>query len=356
MKLWHWGHSRGLGVSLCVWGSLALLGVGGVGCAGRGGGGAPADYSGQAQDAYEKAVGYLESSDYLEAIKELNFVRTKFPYSKYAALAALRIGDAYFNQEQWADAVASYRRFAQLHPTHPELPYAQYRIALSFYEQLPGDWFFLPPSYERELASTEDAERECQRFLELYPNASYAEEVAEKLRLVRQRLADHEFYVASFYLNREQPRAAAARLTALLERYPGLGFDEEALFLLGKSYLLLKDVAQAVGIWERLIAQYPDHALSGEAERYIARYGLASVGGGVAAPAAPAASPPTVPVAAPAAVEAEEAEAEEAAGEEEEVEEEVEEEEDPDAFKLKLSPGGGGGLKLGAPEGDGAAP
>ncbi|MEL6178901.1 MAG: outer membrane protein assembly factor BamD [Myxococcota bacterium] len=251
------------------WASLSALG-----CASRP---KPAagDYAGQAKYAYEGAMDAFKRSDYLEALKRFSFVRTKFSYSKYAALASLRIGDVYFEQDKMPEAIEAYQRFVQLHPTHPDVPYARYRSGLAYYEQLPGDWFFMPPAYEKDLATTEDAEKALKRFLDLHPNSEYAEDMAEKLQTVRQRLADHEFYVATFYLKREEPRAAARRLNSLVNRFPGLGFDQEALFLLGKSYLQLGDIGKAVETWDQLITRYPDHSLAVKADSYIRAHALA---------------------------------------------------------------------------------
>ncbi len=232
------------------------------------------DYTGQARYAYDKGFDSYESGEYTEALKTFNFVRTKYPYSEFAALASLRIADTYFAQDQYPNAIEAYRRFIQIHPTHQDVPYAYYRVSVSYYEQLPSDWFLVPPAYEKDLASTEEAMGALKRFLELYPNSQFSEEIAEKLATVRQRLADHEFYVATFYLQREKPRAAAMRLEYLLEAYPGAGFDQEALFLLGKAYVLIKDVPRAVASWNKLIEQYPDHPLARQAVNYIQRFGL----------------------------------------------------------------------------------
>lgn len=256
-----------LAVCLCV--SALFL----AGCAKRA---KPAagDYAGQAKYAYEEAMDAFESSDYLESLKRFNVVRTRFSYSRYASLAALRIGDVYFAQEKMSEAIESYRRFIQLHPTHPEVVYARYKTGLAYHEQLPGDWFFMPPAYEKDLASTEDCERELRRFMELHPNSPYSEEIGEKLISVRQRLAEHEYYVAVFYLKQGSPRAAAMRLGGLLERFPGLGFDQEALFLLGKSFLMLNDVSKALETWGILIEQFPEHELAAIASSYISKHGL----------------------------------------------------------------------------------
>ncbi len=268
---------------------LAALMLAQAGCAASRPKPAEDDYSGQALYAYEKALDSYESSEYTEALKTFNFVRTKYPYSKFAALSSLRIADTYFAQEQMPDAIEAYRRFIQLHPTHPDVPYAHYRVGLSYYQQLPGDWFFLPPAYEKDLASTEEAVDALEQFLELYPTSQFAEEITQKLNEVQQRLADHEFYVATFYLERDRPRAAAMRFEALLADYPGVGFDQEALFLLGKSYLLLSDVPQAVQTWQSLIERHPDHPLAIEAAAYIRKNRLESAAH--AAPTTPTVAP-----------------------------------------------------------------
>jgi outer membrane protein assembly factor BamD len=234
------------------------------------------DYSGQARYTYEMGIDNYDSSEYIEAIKNFNFVRTKYPYSKFAALSSLRIADTYYAQELMPDAIEAYRRFIQLHPTHPEVPYAHYRVGMAHYEQLPDDWFFLPPAYEKDLASTQEALGALKKFVELYPNNQFAADINEKAQVVRQRLADHEFYVATFYIKREKPRAAARRLEGLLANYSGVGFDQEALFLLGKSYLMLKDVPRAVETWRRLIDGHTSHPLAIKANSYISEHKLDS--------------------------------------------------------------------------------
>ena len=267
---------RRLGTPLFLAGCAAFFAGSLIGCAADRVKPAADDYSGQARYSYEKGLDNYESSEYTEALKTFNFVRTKYPYSKFAALSSLRIADTYFAQEQMPDAIEAYRRFIQLHPTHPDVTYAHYRVGLAYYEQLPGDWFFLPPAYEKDLASTEEALDALDRFLELYPNSQFAEEITEKASTVRLRLADHEFYVATFYIKRGQPRAAARRLEGLILSYPGVGFDQEALFLLGKSYLMLKDVPKAVETWRQLIDQHGSHPLALEAGTYIKKHRLGS--------------------------------------------------------------------------------
>jgi outer membrane protein assembly factor BamD len=222
-------------------------------------------YSAQAQEVWDRAERAFSSNDFLEAIRLYNMVRTQYTYSAYVALADLRIADAYFEQERFATSIEQYRTFIKLYPNHERILYANWRIAHAFYRQVPDDWFFLPPAYERELARARDAERELRLFLRRFPNTEFTEQANRFLLLSRRRLADHELYVATFYLERDNPRAAAMRLTYLLQNYSGLGLDPNALFLLARAYVELKDVDRALIALKDLVETHPQHPLTKKA-------------------------------------------------------------------------------------------
>lgn len=236
------------------------------------------DYRSRVERAYQKAEQSMERGDYVDAVARYNAIRTRYPYSQYATLAELRLGDANYEQDKFATAIAQYRNFIKLHPNHEKVPYASYRVAESFYGQMPGEWFHLPPAYERELASAKDAEREFDFFLKKYPQSEFDADARKKLALVKRRLADHEMYVAQFYLKRGNPRAAAMRLTYLLDKYSGVGLDAQALFLLGRSYLELGDTGKARTALDDLIKYFPDTGLAREAQSYLRRYPLPPAG------------------------------------------------------------------------------
>ena len=61
-----------------------------------------AEYAAQVKKAWDAAEETFEDGDYLAAIRRYNNLLVKFPYSKYATLADLRIGDVYFEQEKYA--------------------------------------------------------------------------------------------------------------------------------------------------------------------------------------------------------------------------------------------------------------
>jgi len=233
-----------------------------------------ATYQAVAESTFRAGEAALAKGNYLEAGRQFNIVRSRFQYSQYAPLAELKLGDVFMGQENYPAAVEQFRAFMKLHPSHPEVPYASWKVAMSFFHQIPSDWFFLPPAFERELSRSRDAARELQFFLNRHADTQYAAEARKNLAQVRRRLADHEFYVANFYLDRKNPKAASLRLRGLLEQYSGLGLDAQALFLLARSYLELKDVDRARQALEDLVEYHPNHPLASEAKTYLSKHAL----------------------------------------------------------------------------------
>jgi len=250
--------------------AIALL-VAAPACGGKGGGGA-VEYSVSAQKNYEKGLKELDSKNWVGAAKYFGFIKSRFPYSKYAVLAELRLADAEYGAEQYLEAIDSYRLFIKFHPTHEMVAngYATYRIGEAYYSQLPGDFWLFPPSFEKDQSSTEDAANELKTFLEKYPDSPYRAKSKEILVKVGKRLADHEWYVARYYWDRNKPMGTVIRLRRLLERYRGVGYDEEALWLLGRAYVAVSMPDRARNVWQELLTKHPKSDRAGDAQGALA--------------------------------------------------------------------------------------
>ena len=76
--------------------------------------------------------------------------------SKYAALAKLRLGDALFYQDRYAEATEVFRGFTNQYKSDPNLPYARFKVAQCYYERIPGEWFPAPPIADSILFNSGD--------------------------------------------------------------------------------------------------------------------------------------------------------------------------------------------------------
>jgi outer membrane protein assembly factor BamD len=239
---------------------VVLLGltVGVSACGGKSTG--QVSYSVSAQKNYEKGVKALDDKDFIAATKYFAFIKSRFPYSKFAVLAELRMSDALFGSEQYLEAIDSYRLFMKFHPTHEFVSngYVSFRIGDAYYKQLASDFWLFPPSYEKDQSATEDAANELKSFLDKYPDSKYRADAKDILKKVGKRLADHEWYVAKYYWEKGKPMGTVLRLRRLLERFRGVGYDEDALWLLGRAYVAVDMNDRARITWNELVTKYPN--------------------------------------------------------------------------------------------------
>ncbi|MCC6624095.1 MAG: outer membrane protein assembly factor BamD [Deltaproteobacteria bacterium] len=181
-----------------------------------------------ARRAYYDGMRSLLNRDYLEASQTFQVVAASPRTSKYAALAKLRLGDALFYQDRYAEATEVFRGFTNQYKSDPNLPYARFKVAQCYYERLPGEWFASPPAHEMDQTLTQQAEAELKGFLGQFPTSRYAPRARSMLESTRSMLLSHELYVVDFYADREQWQAVAWRLGEAMALYPELVSESRA--------------------------------------------------------------------------------------------------------------------------------
>jgi len=242
-----------------------------IGCATSDEESKPVTYSLTAKQNYEKGLAELKDENFPEAQKYFQFVKQKYPFSKFAVLAELGIADTQFARGNYTEAIDAYKSFTRLHPTHEKVEdgYVAFRICESYYKDMPEDVWLLPPSYEKDQSAIIDAQREIEDFRKKFPTSPYMSKAAEIRREVLKRLVDHEVYVARFYLKSDHPKAAAMRLEGAIKRYPGSGREPELLFSLGETYLRMCDPQRAKETFARVVAEHGGAPQARRSELYL---------------------------------------------------------------------------------------
>jgi outer membrane protein assembly factor BamD len=162
---------------------------------------------------YQDAEEEIKSDHYQLAIEKLRTIKNKFPYSKYSVDAQLRIADVLFLQESYAEAAASYETFRDLHPKHEKTPYAMFRVAKSYFNDMPG-------AVSRDMTPGQKALDAYNEFLKRFPSAPEAAEAQADVAKTRQALAEKELYIADFYNKRDFPDSAKPRYDKVVSLYP----------------------------------------------------------------------------------------------------------------------------------------
>jgi len=184
-----------------------------------------------------------------------------FPKSFYAQRAKLAIADSYFAEGDEGNlilAASEYREFISLHPLSPSAPYAQYRLALCYYDKnaKPG----------RDQQKTIQALAELKKMITAYPLAEEAKLAREKIKECEERLAEHSFVIGLHYYRVEAYRASTSRLTEILTNYPEYTGMDKVYFYLGDSYFKWPKLDQAAPYFRKLVTDYPKSKLAAKAE------------------------------------------------------------------------------------------
>jgi outer membrane protein assembly factor BamD len=177
-------------------------------------------------------------------------LKASFPDSPpYTIWAELKIGDCHFLKKEYVEAIAAYEEFKKIHPSYEEIPYVQYQIGLSHYNQM--------LTLDRDQTPTKKALSSFEYLIANYPPSLFTDKAKEKVGVCKKRLADHEFYIGNFYYKQKRFQAAASRFEGLLQTYPKNPGEDETLYLLGKSYLELDQWKKAEAALMKIVTEYP---------------------------------------------------------------------------------------------------
>lgn len=205
--------------------------------------------AGSADEAYEECHALSEKKDYDEANECFEVLKSRFAGTRASYEADLEIGDNYFRKKEFLLAAETYLAFAKLHPAHEKIDYAYYRIGLSYLRES-------PKAVDRDQQYLDDAIHYLE-FAAGNHESSVTDVAKEKLTEARTRIAKRHFYIGRFYWRTGEYLSAIPRFQEIVTHYTGLGLDEKALYLMGRSYLGLSQKDKALDMLSVFEQHFP---------------------------------------------------------------------------------------------------
>ena len=175
----------------------------------------------QVQEAYNEGMEALESGDVLFAAKKFNEAEILFPQANSAPQSALMAAYSYYTQDYYGDAISELKRFLKVYPTHKDLGYVYYLLAICYYEQIVDE--------KKDLQSIVNAKKNFNIILKDYPNTEYAIDAEFKIDLINDILAAKEMYLGRYYFDRKKWIPAINRFRVIIDDYDTTIYAEEAL-------------------------------------------------------------------------------------------------------------------------------
>ena len=172
------------------------------------------------------AMDYYESGNYKLAIEKFEKLKDWFPFSRYAILAELKIGDAHYKLKQYEEAIFAYEEFEKLHPRNEAIPYVIYQIGRCYFDRI--------DTIDRDQMPAREAVETFQRLIKQFPNDQYARLAKDHLNKCYKSLAGHEYIVGVFYFKSKHYEAAYSRFMSVISNYPDVGYHQKALDYISK--------------------------------------------------------------------------------------------------------------------------
>ncbi len=220
-----------------------------AGCAGNKAKGDTAYVARDVNTLYGQAKRRLDQGRYEEAAVFFDEVERQHPYSVWARRAQLMSAFSYYMAQKYPDAVSSAQRFLTIHPGNKDAPYANYLIAMSYYQQI--------EDVTRDQKITQQASDSFNELIRRYPQSRYASDARLKLDLINDHLAGKEMEVGRFYQRSGNWLAAATRFRTVVDKYQTTSHTPEALERLVETYLNLGLPTEAQKAAAVLGANYP---------------------------------------------------------------------------------------------------
>jgi TolA-binding protein len=181
-------------------------------------------------------------------------LRERYPRSNFSQEAYFVLGNNYYNQKKYKEAIEEFDKIVQFFPQSPLISESHYWMGWSYFKlanyKKASEYFnkveedeenlslgqrakFMVAESWYNLKDYQKAREAYRKFIEMYPEGDFS--------------ANAQYAIAWTYLENKEYKSSIEEFKKLISIYPDSKFTEEAQFRVGKNYFLLgnKNLAKA---------------------------------------------------------------------------------------------------------------
>ena len=178
------------------------------------------------EELMNEGISAFRDDDYAEAVESFQKLKDRYPYSKLAVQAELKLADSLFKRKEFEEALEEYIEFEKLHPKNKSIPYVIYQQGMCSFLRM--------NSIDRDQTNAKKALKEFERLRREFPTNPFSLQAQRKIRECLIKLAEYEFYVGRFYFKAGHYLAALRRFEYLITHYPDFGQYGKTLIYIAK--------------------------------------------------------------------------------------------------------------------------
>ena len=234
-----------------------VLSLGFVGCAGI-----QEDETPSAGELYKRGIEEFEEQDYREAVETFKKILDEFPDSKVRPLSLMALARSQYQNSDYEEAKFHFEQFIEQYPANQQTVKAYYFKAMCSFEQM--------ESYKNDQTNTYLALEDFEKVINTFPDGKYVKLARQKKVICRRQLARNILYIGRYYFGVGAYQSVITRMDELLGNYPKQKFLDEAIFLLGESYLKEDNKEKAYFAFKNLVQKFPNSIYKADARSRLA--------------------------------------------------------------------------------------
>jgi outer membrane protein assembly factor BamD len=175
----------------------------------------------------------------------------------------MKRAEAFFEKEDYSEAIIEYQHFLDLHRVHVLAPYAQFKLGESHFK--------IFKTVDRDPDPILKAQEAYEKLLRGFPGSRYQTEATQRIHECQDLMAQSYMFVGQFYYRRESYLAAAYRFESVLKKFPDMKIIPEALYYAALAYTELGAEDWAQEKLTLLAERYPDSPYVAESKKLLAK-------------------------------------------------------------------------------------
>jgi outer membrane protein assembly factor BamD len=180
---------------------------------------------------------FAANKDWQKTIDFLEKAEKRFPNSRLAPQIKLNLAYAYKNFYRDEEAITMLNKFILSYPNHPAQDYAYYlKGVVLFKDKGIIKELTMQDISDRDVSQLERSFQALKQMIKLFPDSEYAEDAANRMTYLMNKICERELHVARYYMSRDVYVAALNRAKYVLENYPQSVHQEEALVISVSAY------------------------------------------------------------------------------------------------------------------------
>ena len=182
----------------------------------------------QPENLYKLAKISFDQQNFELARDQFLEIKKLFPLSNEAIQSEIMISFIDYIKMDYDNAILNYKKIINKYPSHKDLDYVYYMIAICNYEQLQNEAL---DGYYNNLALNS-----FDQVIKRFPESKYAKDSRQKIILVKSNIAAKHMEIGRFYLNNQKHIAALNRFKVVVDEFSFTKFTPEALHRMVEAY------------------------------------------------------------------------------------------------------------------------